>query len=121
MKRFDFDSILLMSEVLDKTGIIIDINEVIKGIKTDELKSLGDAQKIGKEVGISIVVQLAGSFMKSMHKAGPEIKELIAHLSEKSVEDVGKMTFKEIKQFFVELINAEGFSDFFKQAVESVE
>jgi len=121
MKQFDFDSVLMMSAVLDKTGIVIDIQDIVKGIKQDELKSIGDAQKIGKEVGISIVVQLAGSFMKSMHKAGPEIKKLIAHLSEKDIEDVGKMTFKEIKQFFVDLIKAEGFSDFFRQAVESTE
>lgn len=121
MKQFDFDAVLMMSAVLDKTGIVIDIQDIVKGIKQDELKNIGDAQKIGKEVGISIVVQLAGSFMKSMHKAGPEIKQLIAHLSEKDIDEVGKMTFKEIKQFFVDLIKAEGFSDFFKQAVESTE
>ena len=38
MKQFDFDSVLMMSAVLDKTGIVIDIQDIVKGIKQDELK-----------------------------------------------------------------------------------
>ncbi len=120
MKKLDLDAVFLMSAVLDKTGIIIDMQDIVKSIKTDELKDIGDAQKIGKEVGISVVVQLAGSLMKSMHKARREIKELISYLAEKDMEEVGRMSMKEIKDFFTELVELEGFSDFFKQAVESV-
>ncbi len=121
MRKLDLDAVFLMSAVLDKTGIIFDIQDIVKSIKTDELKSIGDAQKVGKEAMISIVAQLAGSLSKSMYKAKDEIKELIAHLADKDIDEVGKMTFKEIKQFFIDLVNTEGFGDFFKEAVESAE
>ncbi len=118
MKKLDLDAVFLMSAVLDKTGIIFDIQDIVKSIKTDELKSIEDAQKIGKEAMLSIVAQLAGSLSKSMYKAKDEIKELIAHLADMDIDEVGKMTFKEIKEFFIDLVKAEGFSDFFKEAAE---
>ena len=118
MRKLDLDAVFLMSAVLDKTGIIFDIQDIVKSIKTDELKSIGDAQKVGKEAMISIVAQLAGSLSKSMYKAKGEIKELISHLADKDIEEVGKMSLAEIKQFFIDFVKAEGFSDFFKQAAE---
>lgn len=118
MRELDFDAVIIFSKILDKTDIVIDIQKIIKEVKIDEVKDVDGIKQVGKEVGISIVVQLAGSLMKSLHKAGPEVKEFIAYVSEKSVADVSKMKLKEIKDFFVELIKHEDFADFFKQATE---
>jgi len=121
MKQFDLDDAFVMSEILDKTGLLLDVKKVTDGIKHDKLENFTDAKQIGKEAIVAIGLDLMVSLMKSLHKVQPEVKQLIANLTEKSLEDVGRMSMKEVKNFFTELVKAEGFSDFFKQAVESTE
>ena len=117
MKEFDLDAVLIMSEILDKTGIIINLKSIVSSLKTEEIQNMRDARAVGKEVGVGLAVQVLGELSKSMHKAGPEVKKLIAHMTDEKIEDVGKMSVKEIIAFFKELITAEGFDDFFEQAV----
>ena len=121
MKEFDLDDAFLMSEILDKTGLMIDIKKVTDSIKHDKLENVSDAKKIGKEAIVTIGLDLMASLIKSLHKARPEVKQLIANLTGKPVDDVGKMSMKEIKNFFLELVKAEGFSDFLSQAVVPTE
>lgn len=117
MKEFDLDAVFIMSEVLDKTGIIINLKSIVSSLKTEEIQNIRDAQAVGREVGVGLFVQVVGELSKSIHKAQPEVKKLIAHMTDKKVDEVGKMTLKEIKSFFTELVAKEGFADFFKQAV----
>lgn len=118
MRDLDFEAVLMFSAVLDKTDIDINIKQITAGLKIDEVKDIAGVKEVGKEVGVGIVIQFATTFMKSLHKAGPEVKKLIAYLSEKSIDEVSKMKLKEIKGFFIELIKNEDFGDFFKQATE---
>lgn len=117
MKEFDLDSVFIMSEILDKTGFMVDLKKIVASMKTEEIENLRDAQKVGREVGVGLVVQIMGDLSKSIHKAQPEVKKLIAHMTDKKIEEVGKMSLKEIVSFFKELVNVEGFEDFLKQAV----
>lgn len=117
MKEFDLDSVFIMSEILDKTGFMVDLKKIVASMKTEEIENLRDAQKVGREVGVGLVVQIMGDLSKSIYKAQPEVKKLIAHMTDKKIEEVGKMSLKEIVSFFKELVNVEGFEDFLKQAV----
>ncbi len=121
MKQFDLDDVFVTSEILDKTGLLLDVKKITEGIKHDKLENITDAKQIGKEAIVTIGLDLMASLMKSLHKARPEVKQLISNLTGKTLDEVGKMSIKEIKNFFSELVKAEGFSDFFKQAVESTE
>ncbi len=116
MRPFDLDSILLMSAVLDKTGLDVSIRSVFDQIKTKAVEKPEDLKELGKEFAVSAGVQVMTALFKNAHKAGSEIKELVAHLTEKTPQEAGKMSLKEIKGFFTELVKAEGFGDFFKQA-----
>jgi hypothetical protein len=116
MKQLDFDAVLMFSAVLDKTGIVLDMKKIMDGVKTDAVETEDDLKKIGKEAALTVGIEILGQVLRSAHKAGPEIKALVGHLTGKTRDEVGQMTLAEIKEFFKELFAAEGFSDFFKQA-----
>lgn len=119
-KPFDLDDVFLMSEILDKTGIVVDIKKATESIKTDKLEDLKDLTKVGKGMVVAIGVDIITSVMKNMYKAKSEIKQMMANMTDKKIEEVGKMRPAEIKTFFTELMEMEGLSDFLAQAQDLI-
>lgn len=116
IKNFDLDCVFLMSEILDKMDLTVEADRIIKQTKTSKLANKQDAQQLGKEMLVGLGLELGTSIAKKLYKAKDEVKELIVQLTGMTKEEVGTMGIKDIKDFFVELVNHEGFADFLEQA-----
>lgn len=114
-KDFDLNDVFLMSEIIEKMDLDVDVDKVIRKSNVVKLENKKDASALGKEVMMSVGVDLVSKLVKNLHKAQKEVKRLIANLTGKSVSEVEKMGLKELKQFFTDLIEHEGFSDFLSQ------
>ena len=121
VKGFDLDCVFLMSEILDKMELGFDADKIIQGTTQNELKNKKDAAALGKEVVVGLGLDIGTKMIRKLYKAKDEVKELIMNLTGMSKEEVGKLGIKDMKEFFVLLINHEGFGDFLAQAGESVE
>lgn len=121
VRGFDLDCVFLMSEILDKMELGFDADKIIQGTKQNELKNKKDAAALGKEVVVGLGLDIGTKMIRKLYKAKEEVKELIMNLTGMSKEEVGKLGIKDMKEFFVLLINHEGFGDFLAQAGESIE
>lgn len=121
VKGFDLDCVFLMSEILDKMELGFDADKIIQGTKQNELKNKKDAAALGKEVVVGLGLDIGTKMVRKLYKAKDEVKELIMNLTGMSKEEVGKLGIKDMKEFFVLLVNHEGFGDFLAQAGESIE
>lgn len=115
MKKFDLDDVFLMSEIIDKMGIDADVQDVLKQVKTAQLKNAGDAKKLGKEVIVGVGIGLITKMVRNLHKAKEEVKQLISQMTGRTKEEVSAMGISEFKQFFDDLVKDEEFADFLKQ------
>jgi len=93
MRELEGDDMFLLSEIADKMDIKLDV----KG-KTQE------------EAGTELIFFL----VKKAHKAKNEIKSLVASLTEKTPEEVGKMSPKEMVTNVKEIMQKDGVLDFFR-------
>jgi len=117
-RSFDLDCVFLMSEILDKMDLNVDADEIIKKTQVSKLENMKDAQKLGKEVFVGLGLELGVKMVRNLYKAKKQVKELIRLLTGMTEEEVSKMSIKQIKSFFEELMNHEDFSDFLEQAGE---
>jgi len=101
MRELNNDDMMLISEILDKTGI--EIPSETKYVDGQLVK------KTQSELGMEIIMQVG----KKIYKAKKEINQLLQSVFEID-GDVSKMPFKETKDKIKELIGKEGFLDFFK-------
>ena len=120
-KEFDLEDVFVMSQIIDKMGLDADVKKIIEQVQTAQLSNKSDAQKVGKEVLVAIGVDLIGKFIRNLHKAHKEVKQLIANLTGKTVDEVAKMPLREMKAFFTELAGDCEFIDFLKQQGQSTE
>ncbi len=118
VRGFDLDCVFLMSEILDKMELGFDADKIIQGTKQNELKNKKDAAALGKEVVVGLGLDIGTKMIRKLYKAKEEVKELIMNLTGMSKEEVSKLGIKEMKEFFVLLVNHEGFGDFLAQAGE---
>lgn len=93
MRELEGNDMFLLSEIADKMDIKLDV----KG-KTQE------------EIGVDLMLFL----VKKSHKAKDEIKQLVATLTEKTPEEVGKMSPKQLITSVKEILKQDGVLDFFK-------
>lgn len=103
MRKLNIEDAFTFSEIIDKMGAEADLNKIF-----DEGKKKG-AEYAGGQIFLIIA--------KKMHLAKPELIGFIASVSEKSEEEVKKMSFKELKKVVMDIIELEGFADFFKSAL----
>ena len=115
-KDFDLDDVFTISEIIDKMGIEADIGKITSTIQASKLENKSDLTGLGKEVAVSIGVDLITKMIRNLFKARKEVKKLISDLTEKPISEVSKMGLKDIKEFFTELFNHEGVGDFLAQA-----
>ena len=117
-KGFDMDDTFLMSEIIDKMGIEVELDKYMKSTKTtveipenienesDEVKEEimakldKEAEQKGNAMFMKIGLDLGITFAKKMHKAKKEVKQLISNLTGKTISEVSKMNLKDIKYFF---------------------
>ena len=95
MRKLETDDMFLLSEIADKMDIKIDA-----------------AGKSQEEIGADLMLFL----VKKSHKAKDEIKQLVATLTEKTAEEVGKMSPKQLVTSIKEILKQDGVLDFFKSA-----
>ncbi|MBS4538218.1 hypothetical protein GOQ27_07070 [Clostridium sp. D2Q-11] len=123
IKEFDLEDVFLLSEIIEKMNLNVEIEKymdskkIIDFIENNEEKEKQEEQ-LGKEMFLKMGLDLGVKFVKRMHKAKKEIKKLISDLTGKPMKEVSKMSLKEIKTFFMELVKTEGFEDFLSQAGE---
>jgi len=93
MRKLETDDMFLLSEIADKMDVKIDV----KG-------------KSQEEAGTELIFFL----VKKAYKAKDEIKQLVATLTEKTPEEVSKMSPKELITSVKEILKQDGVLDFFK-------
>lgn len=120
IKPFDLEDVFTMSEIIDKMGLDADVRNVIDQVNVSKLENAKDAKALGKEVGLGIGIDLISKFIRNLHKAKNEVKKLIGDMSGKSPEEVSKLSMKDMKEFFSELIGDGEFIDFLKQQGQSI-
>ena len=120
IKPFDLEDVFTMSEIIDKMGLDADVRNVISQVNVSKLENADDAKALGKEVGLVIGIDLISKFIRNLHKAKNEVKKLIGDMSGKSPEEVSKLSMKDMKEFFSELIGDGEFIDFLKQQGQSI-
>lgn len=137
IKEFDLNDVFLMSEIVDKMGIEIEVDKYMNSkeavaIMDEEIVITDDmtedekeeamiqqdskAERLGSTMIMKAVTDLAVIFVKRLHRAKSEVIRLIANLTGRTIKDVAKMNLKEIKQFFVELIAKEEIEELFNSA-----
>lgn len=121
VKEFGLDEVFLMSEIIDKMDIDVQTDRIVKKTRVLEVENMKDVTKLGKDMVVALGIDIVYGFIKKLHKAKNEVKELIENMTDLSKEEVSKMNLSQMKEFFTELIGTEGFSDFLKQAGESDE
>ena len=118
IKGFDLDNVFTLSEIIDKMGLEADVDKITKQIKTSKLENKKDATALGKEVAVGLGIDLVTKILRNFHKAKNEVKQLIGNLTGLSEKEVSAMNFKQLKEFFTELVKQDGFNDFLSQAEE---
>ena len=120
IKPFDLEDVFTMSEIIDKMGLDADVRNVISQVNVSKLENADDAKALGKEVAVGIGIDLISKFIRNLHKAKNEVKKLIGDMSGKSPDEVSKLSMKDMKEFFAELIGDGEFIDFLKQQGQSI-
>lgn len=119
VKDFDLGDVFLFSEILDKMDIELDTKKISRSVTTSKLEGKEDAAAIGKELALSMGGDLAVKVLRNFYKADRQVMQFIANMSGMQVDAVKKMNIKQIKGFFKELVEHEGFGDFLSQAGSS--
>jgi hypothetical protein len=120
VKPFDLEDVFTMSEIIDKMGLDADVRNVISQVNVSKLENADDAKALGKEVAIGIGIDLISKFIRNLHKAKNEVKKLIGDMSGKNPDEVSKLSMKDMKEFFSELLGDKEFIDFLKQQGQSI-
>lgn len=118
IKDFDLENVFSISEIIDKMGLEADVEKITKQIKVSKLENKKDATALGKEVAVGLGIDLVTKIIRNFFKAKKEVKELISSLTGLSEKEVGSMNLKQMKEFFTEMVQHEGFEDFLSQAEE---
>lgn len=104
MRKLEMSDVFKLSEIIDVMGIDLDLNKLMDKAKSKE----GNMQaNMGAEV--------AFMFIKKIHKAEKLVYKFIADLTGDDLQKVKKYSFKQLVEFFKELLNDEDFADFFTQ------
>ena len=101
MREFTLEDGFTLSEILDKTGLQLDLN------------AFADAAKQDKDKQAFLGGQLILSIIKKMHLAKDAIIKLMADMSGEPVNEVKAWGIAKIKTFFTDLLKQGGISDFF--------
>lgn len=107
MRELNITDAFQLSKIIDKMEIRVDIDEMMDQMQ--EILTKDGTDKAQAFLGGQMVLTL----ISKLHKAENEVIEWIASLSEKSIDDVRKLKFKELKEILTELFSSEGFLELF--------
>ena len=100
MREFTLEDGFTLSEILDKTGIQLDLN------------AFADAAK-DKDKQAYVGGQLVLAIIKKVYLARNEIVKLMANMTGEDEKEVRKWNIPKMKKFFNELLEMDGLKDFF--------
>lgn len=121
VKKMGLREVFIMSAILDKMDLKADTGMILNNSKVKKVESVSDVTSLGKEVMVSLGIDIVTKIMKGLYKAEDEVVKLIKSLTGKTNDEIENMGFDDIKEFFVELSKQQGFDDFLKQAGVSTE
>lgn len=101
MRKLNIDDVFAFSEILDVMDLQTNLNDVMNDAMTQD----NPQAYMGGQMMLMLI--------KNLHKAKEPIKQFIADVSEKDIEEVNKMKFKELKDILVEVFTDEDITDFF--------
>ena len=107
MRKLGFEDTFLLSKVIDDLNIETEISKFIKQARDSKET---DMDKVGLELFLLIA--------KRWHRGKTSVMEFIAAITEKDIEEVKRLSLKDVKHVFVELVQQEDIADFFKSASE---
>lgn len=104
MKDLTNEHFYLISEIADKMEIQLPEYPETKGKEEAEL------EKLQKKYGLELLTIL----LKKAYKAREPINQLLADLTDSTVDEIKNKPIKETVKLITELFKKEGFMDFFK-------
>jgi hypothetical protein len=111
MRALKNEDMYILSEIADKMDLQFPKPpKVVKNENETDEQAKERIDKEQKEYGALLIMML----IKKMHHAKNEINQLIANTSEKTLDEVGKMSINETVSCLTKLIKQDGVLDFFK-------
>ena len=107
------DDMFLMFRILSKVGV--------KNLKNcfstgDVMAALqGEGKKDSEAVGLSVALEIASVLMEHMDDAKKDIFTFLSNLSGMKASEIAAMEMADFAQMVIEVIQMEGFRDFFQR------
>lgn len=108
------DDMFLMFRILSRVGVknlksCFESGDVMAAIKGNETDS--------EAVGLSVALEIASVIMEHMEDAKKDIYAFLANLSGKKPAEIADMEMADFAQMVIEVIQMEGFRDFFQRVI----
>jgi len=117
LRELQTDDAFLLSEIIDKMEIDIDIDAITK-----LLGGGGDKGKRGnpdaRAVGIQMFGKLAVQVVRRIHRAQDEVRQLVANMSGLSVDEVRQLPVTQLIGALRDILAMDGALDFLPSASE---
>lgn len=107
------DDMFLMFRILSKVGVknlknCFSTGDVMAAIR-------GEGEQDSEEVGISVALEIASVLMEHMDDAKKDIFTFLSNLSGMKASEIAAMEMADFAQMVIEVIQMEGFRDFFQR------
>lgn len=109
------DDMFLMFRILSKAGV----KNLKNCFSTDDVKAAlhGEEKKDSEEVGISVALEIASVLMEHMEDAKKDIFTFLSNLSGMKASEIAALEMADFAQMVIEVIQLEGFRDFFQRVI----
>lgn len=107
------DDMFLMFRILSKVGVknlknCFSTGDVMAAIR-------GDGKKDSEAVGLSVALEIASVLMEHLDDAKKDIYAFLSNLSGMKAADIASLEMADFAQMVIEVIQLEGFRDFFQR------
>lgn len=107
------DDMFLMFRILSKVGVknlknCFSTGDVMAAIR-------GEGKKDSEAVGLSVALEIASVLMEHMDDAKKDIFTFLSNLSGMKASEIAAMEMADFAQMVIEVIQMEGFRDFFQR------
>lgn len=108
------DDMFLMFRILSRVGV--------KNLKScfesgDVMAAIKGGANDTEAVGLSVALEIASVIMEHMEDAKKDIYTFLANLSGKKPAEIADMEMADFAQMVIEVIQMEGFRDFFQRVI----
>lgn len=107
------DDMFLMFRILSKVGVknlknCFSTGDVMAAIR-------GEGKKDSEAVGLSVALEIASVLMEHMDDAKKDIFTFLSNLSGMKASEIAALEMADFAQMVIEVIQLEGFRDFFQR------